>query len=161
MIEKNELIPFCAIENLSFQKRPKLISPDLRYFRRLSLIILILMYTARNHQMSLLKIQFFNWAMASSRNMKLSRAYLNDPMTIKSNIISFDPSLNRAIDMAIGDDFIEFKTGVFRLTAKGEQFFHYLVNDNNLLTSEKEYLQAVCSRSISEKQIESIIKGIY
>jgi hypothetical protein len=82
-------------------------------------------------------------------------------MTIKSNIISFDPSLNRAIDMAIGDDFIEFKTGVFRLTAKGEQFFHYLVNDNNLLTSEKEYLQAVCSRSISEKQIESIIKGIY
>ena len=110
----------------------------------------------------MLKLQFFNWAMASARNMKLSLEYINEPRTIKSDIISYDPSLQRAIEFALGDEFIGFiKTGTFKLSAKGEQFLQYLINDETVLVPEKEYLKIVSTKSISETQVESIVKGIY
>lgn len=157
-----ELIPFNDLTKVTFTDRPKIAPIDLRYFRKVAIIVLVLKLASRGEKSSVLRVHFFNWALASEINRELSLKYIADMRIIRSNIIPFDPVIQRAIEYAIADGFIRLSSNAkLCLGLKGENLVNRILADGEIFNIEKDYLYSIGKVKAPEAKIESIIQGIY
>ncbi|MBW1794858.1 MAG: hypothetical protein JRJ38_10575 [Deltaproteobacteria bacterium] len=108
---------------------------------------------------SLLKLHFFSWAMRSEKNMaeaiKFSKQTRSEFVAVK--IWNVEPSLNRALAYAIAEGIIELNGGRYHLASKGENLLRVILEDEQLLISEKKFLNTV-KKKISEAHLQRLSK---
>lgn len=158
MIE--ELLPIAEITNFKFGRKPISIPPDLRPLWKISQIVLVLKLCSREEKASIIKLQFFNWVLASDEAMEQIKqsVLLNDNIN-EVGIIHLDPSVNRAVEFAIGERLFDLnEKGSIYLTNKGEKLAQYLIEDKELFVKEKSSLSLI-GKSISETKVKKLLKN--
>ncbi|RNC98266.1 hypothetical protein [Lysinibacillus halotolerans] len=151
-MKNNILIPS---EYVKFDAKPDAVPYKYRLSYRISITCLILKITGGRSGCSLTKIHLITISMYSTKSMDHLLAYLNEP---KSNFLTlrFDPAVNKTINFMLADKIIyQQKNGLFRLSDKGKKFTQKLIRSNELLISEKSFLN-----NISTHLSEDIIKNI-
>ena len=155
-----ESLPFSNITTFRFAKQPIPLPPDLRPMWKISQILLVLKMCSRSEKASLLKLQLFNWALASSDSMEQLISYIRENEEgRKPNTIRLVPSLNRAVEFAVGEDLIDIdRSGKFTLTHTGDTLAKRIINDDELFAAEKRSLRFL-GLSVSEVKVKNLLKG--
>lgn len=143
----------------TFSKRPVAIPGDMRPLWRIALITLFLHISSRGAKSSLTRLHSLNWLSKSqtSRNQLirlLAKERLDGPI-----IVRYEPSFNRAIDLATGEGFISrFDGNKLALTPKGARFAKEIESDSDTLELEKVFLRELGKR-FTEAISSSITDG--
>lgn len=86
--------------------------------------------------------------------MKLSE-FVTSNFQKKLLYFGIEPSLNRALDFAIGEGLISSDGYRYALTIKGDAFVQQIIQDRDLFTFEKQILLAI-GKNINEKRITEL-----
>lgn len=146
-------------QNITFHKRPIPVQPEYRPVYRIAQIVVTLKKSCKKNKASLLMLHLFSWALKSKENEENLLSYLRNSNKFSIEILTFEPSLNRALHFAKAENLIELvtKKGHYSLTEKGHKFADLLLNDNDVLNQEKSFLDKV-KLSITETLVQGISK---
>jgi hypothetical protein len=150
--------PFELIKEVNFKSRKVPLSPDLRPMKKISQILLVLFLASRNSSASIMKLQLFNWAFKTNDPLK---TLLNFVENRSSSVIRIDPTLIRAINIAMAEGYIEFNESSkkFSLLDKGISLATSIMGVDDILNTEKVVLNTI-GKNVSEKIISSFIKEV-
>lgn len=138
-----------------FNRRPTPLPADLRPLWRITLILLILLYS-RGQKASLQKIHVLNWASKTEENRRLLINYMNGEVQKNKIIPRIEPSLNRAIDFAVAEKLIDIQNGKsLQLTAKGLVVANEIDEDADCFLVEKIFFQQI-KKFVSETNIDNL-----
>jgi len=141
----------------TFQSRPESIPADFRPLWRIALIVLILQNT-RGNKSSLGRLHVLNWALRSQENREELKRLLEKKISPDSLIIRIEPSLNRAIDLAIGHKLVDLLSGnKIQISKDGVTFSEDLLSTNNIFVQEKLFLNKY-GRKITESIVQTLFK---
>jgi hypothetical protein len=156
----NEQLPFEQITNFKFEIRPIPIPPDLRPLWKISQILLVLKICSRADKASILKLQLFNWALGSPKAIEQLKKYiLFEDRDSKPTTIHLDPSVNRAVEFAVGEGLIDFdRQGKISLTPKGDLFVQQVIADEDLFVTMKRELDML-GGAVTEAKVTDILKA--
>lgn len=136
---------------LIFRSRPEAIPGDLRPIWRICTILLILNLASRGGKASLSKVHVLNWAIRSKENQITLRRIMNGEMSPDRISVRVEPSLDRAIALASGENLIEFVGGKnVRLTWQGESAVRKLLDLEDILLDEKSFLLEIGKNKLTE-----------
>lgn len=136
---------------LLFRSRPEAIPGDLRPIWRICIILLILDLASRGGKASLSKVHVLNWAIRSKENQKTLRQIINGDMSPDRISVRVEPSLDRAMALANGENLIEFIGGKnIRLTWQGESAVKKLIDLEDILLEEKSFLFEIGKSKLTE-----------
>ncbi len=139
------------INKISFKKKPIPIPAEYRPMYQIATIVLILYNCCRGNTSSLLKLHLLSWSVFSNKNMDYLSFFLRSNCAGKKPTWNIDPALNRALILAIADGFCEItSTKKYKLTPKGISFVNTLNSDNELLTTEKDFLKKIGKQKLTE-----------
>src|SRR5689334_6792274 len=103
-----------------FRRRAVPVPGDLRPLWRINLILLLLRKCCRGGRSSFARLHVLSWASLSFENRTLLVRALDGEETVESIIVRVEPSLNRAVDFAVGEGFIRRVNGDrYELTPTG------------------------------------------
>lgn len=140
-----------------FSRRPINIPGDYRNAWRISVLCLLLQQ-GRASTLSLPHLHVLWWAVRSPSSQSTFRRWLEGTKEPDELLVRFDPSLNTAVDLAIGQGLAERKrTGNIELTATGKSFARVISDEPNVLVSEKMFLNSLPKR-ITKKQIQELLE---
>lgn len=136
------------------------IEPEMRPLWKIGLISMILHYVSRSSRASSTKILALCSILGSKKKALLFEQIMNGNIPIESLSVRFDPSVNRAIDLGIGEEIfaIDDDKKIF-LTEKGKKFAKKIDHEKGVFELEKKFLSQFSKNDISEMLIERIIKG--
>jgi hypothetical protein len=151
-------LPYENAKKITFTRRKIPVSPEYRPVTKVAQCILILFMASRGKSANLLKFQLLNWAFKLPEREKILLDLIQDPL-ITPPFISMDPSVNRALQFAVAEKLITFSqtTGKFTLSSTGEEFANAIIQEEDVLTSEKKLLRKIGS-SITDKIISILFK---
>lgn len=136
---------------LLFRSRPEAIPGDLRPVWRICVILLILHFSSRANKSSLTKIHVLNWALHSKDNQTVLHQIINGERSPDTILVRVEPSLDRAIRFAIGEELIEYVGGKnVKLTLQGDAIVQKIIELENVFTSEKAFLSQIGKSSLTE-----------
>ncbi len=137
---------------IKYTKRSVPIPVDYRPLYKIAQILLIIVLCGRGGKISLLKLQFFIWALKSPDN----RISFNSLVSVekKTSIWSLDPTVIRAINFGIGEKLCERKDGNIIVTAAGQAFVI------RLRAAQVLFLQTLFLEGVGKKVTEQKIKEI-
>lgn len=139
-----------------FRHRPIAIPGDLRTTWKIALVILMLSKCCRGGKSSLTKLHVLNWAMRNPAHRDALRAAAAATIPPDTLLVRFEPSMNRAIDLGIGDGLIRrCGGGNVELTALGRAYAAEIDSDQSVLSDEKGFAGSIRNR-ITEKLINEI-----
>ena len=145
-------------EGFTFRARPEPIHFTHRADYRIALILLMIQCCARGGKISLIKLHVLNWASRKA----LSRKALLDRLAGKRDFrdipIRFDPSFNRAIDLARGEALIfrDPNTQSIAMSPSGQSIATELQADKAFMTSEKMFFTSV-GKKLTDAKVNEII----
>lgn len=84
-----------------FRRRPVAIDPDLRPLRRVA-ILLCVVDACRGGVANLEQLHVLDWAIRSDSSRQVLLEYLTGERTAEDSIVRFDPTLDRAVCLAVG-----------------------------------------------------------
>lgn len=158
-------IKFCRVNKMNnelnfreirFVERPKAIPYNYRISYKIAQIVLIIGKTVIRGGCSFLKIQIISQALKSNENFKELLNFANE-QSLFSNIIKFDPAINKAIEYALVDNILtKQKDGKFKLTTLGKEIYKEIEEDENLMCREKKNIKEI-SGKINEDKIKEIL----
>lgn len=141
-----------------FRKQPVALPPDLRPAWRITVLLLVLTRCCRQGRSGLTRIHVLNWAMRTPQSRQLFLDVLEGAVRPDAAIVRFDPSLNRAIDVASGEKLLQrLSNKTFQITATGIALTEEVLADDTLMRTEKWFLGEVGHRA-TEKWIEKLLK---
>jgi predicted transcriptional regulator len=145
-------------EKMTFISSGSPVEPELRPVWRISLIIIILKNLCRGSSASLKKIQVLYSILSSSDKRD---AYSKHSINAELNI-RFDPLLDRAISIGLGEGLLELdEAKSIRLTRKGNQFSEKIYANKNIFELEKEFIESYTKSEFTDKNIDKLLyKGI-
>jgi predicted transcriptional regulator len=161
-MNENEYLKALDIE-YQFNKRLFPISPELRPVWKLAILVLILSKCCMKNTCSFQKIQVLCWAVKNKKNQKeLLDFVTTQNINLNFNmIVRYEPSVNRIIDIALAENFIEQVGGDrIRLTDKGKRLAEEIDKANDLLISEKNFFKSLGKKRLSEKLLLELTKGL-
>lgn len=133
--------PFDLIRELNFTNRRAPLSPDMRPLHKISQILLVLHKASYQNSASLIKLQMFNWAFRSMEGILALKAVKNKEF---HSLVRFDPSLNRALNLALAQSVTVFSnSGKFTATPTGLVLAKTILNDNQLMAHEKSVISEI------------------
>ena len=141
---------------ITFEKRSVPVSPNYRILFKIALILLILYKNSRGRKSSILRLQFFIWALKSDENQLKFKILINQNGDT-SNIWSLDPTVIRALNFAKAENLIEFENGGVILTNKGAEFINSIIKSESL-TKENEFLSSI-GLLVTEQLIKKLSKS--
>lgn len=143
---------------MSFKSTGAPIDPELRPIWRISILVLVLSKLCRGSTASLKKIQVI-YAIISSYEKRT--AYLHDRLDAEINV-RFDPLLDRAISIGIGDGFFELNSSKsILLTKVGKDFSSYIYKHSELFIDEKKFIASFTKSEFSDENIDLLLyKGL-
>lgn len=153
------ILPYGQIDKISFTRRPTSLPADIRPFRRIGQILLVLYMSSSKGKSPILKIQFFNTLFAANQNVeRFCEAYELDD-AIRKIQIRLDPFVNRAISLAIGKGYIKSngKDGHIELLEKGRKLAQKIAEDEEIFELEKQVL-SFTKKGISTAKLNRILK---
>lgn len=143
-----------------FSARPIAIPPDLRPVWRMTILVLFLHRCCRQGKSSLKKLHVLNWAIRHPASRQTLLDVLEGRVRPDRAIVRFDPALNRALDLAKGEELVEQVSGDrFQITAKGQLLAEEAMNDSACLTSEKWFMSEVGSK-VTEVKINQLLGAV-
>ncbi|MEL7833553.1 hypothetical protein [Fodinibius sp. Rm-B-1B1-1] len=158
MIE--DLIPIDTIGDIKLNRSNISIPSSLRYFKKLGFILLVLKKCSYAKKASVLKLQFFNWAFASTENLAKFHKIVSSSTVVSEDSIHLDPAINRTIEFAISEKFLSIdNNGKIELTENGIELADKIIDSENILNTELERLENI-GRRVSEKQLKVIFEKI-
>ena len=140
-----------------FKRRPVPVPGDLRASWKVFLVLGILHRCCRGSRSSLKRLHVLNWAVRSPDNLRALVAALEGELDPTTVLVRFDPSLNRAIDLARGYGLVESPRGDrVVLTATGMRAVAALSKADGL-AEELEGLTEIGHR-LSEGRADEILR---
>lgn len=139
---------------IRFTKRSVPIPVDYRPLYKIAQILLVIVLCGRGGKISLLKLQFFLWALKSLENRRSFLNLINREHN--SSIWSLDPTVIRAINFGIGESLCERKDGNIIISATGQAFVIRLRADR-LLSHQTSFLEDV-GKQVTEERVKQIAK---
>lgn len=145
------------INKIKFNNRPDPVPYNYRISYKVAQLCLILYMIVKKGGCSFIKLQMVSVALSSKYDMVQMMDFINGKLPDFS-IISFDPSVNNALIYAISDGLIEMQASnnKFRLSIKGKQFAQSIINDKELMISEKEYLNKIAGK-LKDSDIDKLV----
>lgn len=140
---------------ISFTSRPIPLFPSYRPMYRIAQILLVLKLNSVGGKASLLKLHLFSWAFKSSENFTRLKAYVTSNYQEKLLYFGIEPSLNRALNFAIGEGLISSDGIRYTITPKGDNFANEILSDAELFMYERSMLRLI-GKNISEKKITEL-----
>lgn len=138
-----------------FIARPVPIPGDLRPMWRFSSLCLMLQ-NCRGNSATLRQLHVLNWALRDEQHRRLFLSTLLDTPPMLP-IVRIESSLNRAVDLAIGERLIG-RSGVrLRLEERGVEFAKRLTSEKAILTEEKAFFASI-GRKVTSAMIDRILQ---
>ena len=141
---------------ITFQRRPIDIPGEMRPAWRIAFIVLMLHVCCRGKRSSIQRLHVFSWCNRSAQSSNLLTRALTERLAPGQVLVRIEPSLARAVDLAIGARLLERETkDRVTLTADGISFAEEIIEIPNLLEREKEWAAALGQR-VTESFVNSI-----
>lgn len=140
---------------ISFNSRPISLFPSYRPMLRIAQILLVLKINSNGGKASLLKLHLFSWGFKSINNLqKIKDFVISD---FQDNIMYFgiEPTLNRALSLAIGEGLVAPSGQKYSITEKGEKLVSSIISDNEVFVEEKPILNFI-GKKINESKITQL-----
>ncbi|MFN7998415.1 MAG: hypothetical protein U0Q18_32640 [Bryobacteraceae bacterium] len=127
-----------------FTRRPMAIAAELRPDWKMAALLLILQLSSRGGKSSLRRLHILNWALRSPRNRAEFEQVREHQQPLFSFQFRFEPALGRAINLAVGEKFVEW-VGENRLqiTTKGKRWIADITKDDSVMYQEREFLKRI------------------
>lgn len=135
-----KILPFEDIKKIVFSRKPTNIPIDIRAIYKIVEILLIIKKCGWRDMADLQKIHLANWLLNDSDSSELMK---NMELASLLNFIHIDPTVNLAIDYAIGYKFLKLsRTGKLMLSADGNKVLKK-IEENNLFLEEIQDIDTV------------------
>lgn len=142
-----------------FRRRPIAIPGDLRPGWRIGLLTLFLSKCCRGCRSSITRIHVLSWAVRTEESRELLRSAISGVSAPDALIVRFEPSLNRAIDFAIGEGLISRSSGSrIELTTHGRQLAEEILAETTLFVIEKEFMTEI-RQKVTEVMVDAIFSA--
>lgn len=142
--------------SFSFQRRPISLPGDLRPTWRIGLLVILLSQCCRQQRSSLTRLHVLSWAVRSKANHDDLLSLVNHALPPDALIVRFDPAVNRAIDLAIGERLINRVDGSrIELSDSGRGFAKEIFSDEQLYLTEKALIASI-RHKVSEAVVDEI-----
>lgn len=126
------------------------IAAELRPDWKIGALLLILHISSRGGKSSLRRLHILNWALRSSKNRAEFEQVREHQQSLFSFQFRFEPALGRAINLAVGEKFVEWVSGDrLQITAKGTRWVTDILRDETVMKEEREFLERI-GKSITE-----------
>lgn len=147
--------PFQAIDQLTFEVRPRPLPANLRPVYRIALIVLVLKLNCRGNTASLIRLQFFNWVLKNPHLRRDIEQLLEKQTVFTVNLIHMDPMVNLALKYAYAEGLISVtNNSKYKLTTKGVEFAQKVADaSGDILRSDRDLLARLGQR-ISEIRLK-------
>lgn len=146
--------------SFTFQVRPTSVPPDLRPEWRMSLLTVILATNCRGKRSSVARIHVLNWSLRNTRYQTKLLDFLKGNITGRDVIIRYEPEVNRALDLAIGEGLVVRLSGDrVRLAKRGVALVNDIESYEDCLTEERDFLERV-GKSLTEQKVEDLIRVV-
>src|SRR5436309_376415 len=133
-----------------FTRRPMAIAAELRPDWKIGALLLVLHLSSRGVKSSLRRLHILNWALRSAKNRTEFEEVRERQQHLFSFQFRFEPALGRAINLAVGEKFIEWVDGDrLQITAKGTRWVTDILKDESVMLEEREFLKRI-GKSITE-----------
>lgn len=140
-----------------FDKRPTPVPGDLRPIWRIYVLLLLLRRCCRQNRSSFARLHVLSWAMLSPENRESLVALVNEEQDPESLIVRVEPSLNRAVDYAIGVGMIRRNDGDrFELTPSGVSAADQIYEQTDCLMVEKAVMD-----ELGKRVTESLVNELF
>lgn len=149
---------FINIEDMRFQQRHLAISADYRPMFKIANIALVLYINSHGKKASLLKLHLFSWALKNSINMQALSEMLQKDNENSVQLWSIEPALNRALRLGVSEGIFSMNANKYKLEEKGIELAKIIIADDEIFTTEKEFLTSL-GRSVTENKISEISKN--
>lgn len=145
---------------ITFNNRGTPIDPELRPLWRISLISLIIMRMCAGNKANIKKIQALYSLVSSEKKRALYTERLNNKTNIPFINIRFDPLVDRAIDMGVGEGiFMLDEAKSINLTIKGLSFSKRIDSEKTIFLPEKEFMRQFKRNHFNDKTINTLLTG--
>jgi hypothetical protein len=142
--------------SFTFFKKPSPLPADLRPEWRIAVVLLTLR-KCRGNRVNLKQLHVMNSAMRTRQSRQLFKQVLKGHKAPEEAIIRFEPSLNRAVDFAVGEGLLAVANGnVVTLTSQGEALGELIDATEGCFEEEKAFLQGIPGK-ISQRQIDALL----
>ena len=133
-----------------FTRRPMAIAAELRPDWKIAALLLILHLSSRGGKSSLRRLHVLNWALRSAKNRAEFEQVRESQQRLFSFQFRFEPALGRAINLAVGEKFIEWVEGDrLQITARGKRWVTDILEEESVMQEEREFLERI-GKSITE-----------
>jgi hypothetical protein len=113
----------------------------------MSLLALLMTRCCRQGRATLQKLHVLNWALRTPEGREALLEALDGHGTPDSNLVRFDPALNKTLDFARAEQLVvQLEGGRYQVTTKGITLAEQLEEDQTSFVSERSFLDAVGSR---------------
>lgn len=142
--------------HFGFSRRPSPLAADLRAEWRLAVIALILK-KCWGERATLRQLHVLNWAVRTARSRDAFIKMLNRDRRLDDPLVRFEPSLNRAIGLALAENLLlRDANGTVRLTEKGNRLSEEIMSASSCLEAEKEFLSRITGK-VTQRQIDHLL----
>jgi hypothetical protein len=140
-----------------FRRRPLSLPEDLRPVWRIGLLVLLLGSCCRDGKSSRARLHVLSWSIRTKKNQVNLLAAISGVLIPDTLVVRFDPFLDRALDFAIGEGFLQHIGGKsVQLTLTGKQFSEEIQQSDSLFVNEKQFIN-----SIGKKLSEDLVKRMF
>ncbi len=144
------------IKNITFAKKPISLPADYRPAYKIAQICLILKYACIGEKSSLLKFHLISWAFKSIENRQTLLSFISNPKSSDLSVWGIEPTLNRALHIAVADKFCSYENANYQLENKGLEFTKKIEDDGDILIDEIALLKQIGKRGVTEKSIQDL-----
>jgi hypothetical protein len=142
-MNEKELLSYLSVP-FNFVERPAPILPRHRLAWGISLVLLFLSLCSRGGKSTLQRLHVLNWAVRNETNRQQFLDYLAGQVAVTAILVRYEPSLNRAVDYAVGEGLVELDgAGRIRITAAGERLATEIVGQELALNEEIAFLRTL------------------
>lgn len=131
-------------QSFRFKRRPMAIAAELRPDWKIGALLLILHLSSRAGKSSLRRLHILNWALRSSKNRAEFEQVRGHQQPLFSFQFRFEPALGRAINLAVGEKYVEWVNGNrLQITPKGQRWVKDILKDESVMQEEREFLERI------------------
>lgn len=144
----------------SFRSRPISIPGDMRISWRLSVLLLMLLYS-RAQKASLAKLHILNAATRTENAKEALTDIIEGTLTRHDWQLRVEPAFGRAINFALGEEFVAWENSALRsalrLTLRGKDTAKQISKLDGILEVEKSFLLLTAPR-LTEGLVSTILR---
>jgi hypothetical protein len=131
-------------QSFRFKRRPMAIAAELRPDWKMGALLLILHISSRGGKSSLRRLHILNWALRSARNRAEFEQVREHQHLLFGFQFRFEPALGRAINLAVGEKYVEWVGGNrLQITHRGQRWVKDILKDETVMQEEREFLKRI------------------